>query len=41
MKTAMNHRLKFALCALLTIAATVLIVWAFAHFNIQASERSP
>jgi hypothetical protein len=37
----MNHRLKFALSALLALGIMVLAVWAFAHFNIQASERSP
>jgi hypothetical protein len=37
----MNPRLKFALRVLAVIAAMVLVVWIFHHFNIQASERSP
>lgn len=37
----MNHRLKFVLRVLLTIAVMGLVVLIFHHFNIQASERSP
>jgi hypothetical protein len=37
----MNHRIKFALRVLLTIAVMAAFVWAFWYFNIQASERNP
>lgn len=37
----MNHRIKFTLCLLAMLAVMGLMIWAFAHFNITASERYP